>query len=90
VQQPLGASHQAAQRNRCLFAIGHFLRVNHLPSNCFTDGEPTGRYQTFGLPLCLAPPDLQQFQWLFFSREPPRVLGIRRDLDSYTNKKSNS
>ena len=53
------------------FAIEHFLRVNHLPSNCFTDGEPTGRYQTFGLPLCLALPDLQQFQWLFSAANLP-------------------
>jgi hypothetical protein len=88
-QQPLGASHQAAQRNRCL--CNRTLSASQ-PSAL----ELLHRRRTHG-PISdiwscavFSPTGLAAIPVALFSREPPRVLGIRRDLDSYTNKKSNS
>jgi len=62
-------------------AIGYCLPVNHLPWYCITDGEPAGRYLETRFSLS-SPIGFAAIPGARFSREPCRVLGIRRDLDS--------
>ena len=82
VQQSLGASHQAAQRNRCF--CNRTLSASQPPTFELLHRRRThGPISDIWSSAVFSPTGLAAIPMALFSREPPRVLGIRRDLDSY-------
>ena len=83
MQRPRSERVIKRQNETLAFAIGHCRRVSHRRGYFITYGERTGRYLDVQSSTGFTSPgDFQRFQKVPFSRERPRVVGIRRDLDS--------